>query len=75
MNKEEAERAVINAALEWRESDELEPIGSPTPGEKLTNLAFAIDALRGAERFDIKCYDYPKCKHFAAGAGCQSNDP
>ena len=46
MNKEEAERAVINAALEWRESDELEEIGSEIPQEKLSALAFAIDDLR-----------------------------
>jgi hypothetical protein len=42
-------RRVVTAAIEWRECDEAEPIGSRLPDEKLRRLAFAVDELRGGQ--------------------------
>jgi len=45
MSLDELKEKIIATALEWRYLDEIEPIPSNKPGEKLRELAFLLDEL------------------------------
>lgn len=51
MTEEELKESIINAALEWREADENEPIPSEKVRQKLYYLVCLVDDLKDMRLF------------------------
>ena len=49
MSNQDLKEALVNAAIDWRIADEVEPIPSEVVKKKHMELVYAIDAFMNAE--------------------------